>query len=149
MLVLPPILGEETWSSLVYSKVENENPHIILYEPDTKTLAELLGATWRLIELICILLLIIDVVSRMRGKALYFIHACRYIIVSFGVSASVYAGEHFIERCTRGFMSTQLSEFLDDMYTNYLGWHLTKDIKIFHSPDESKHFMFTNVAFIE
>lgn len=149
MWALPPMLEAKTWSSLVYSKVDYDNSDIKLYEPNTKTLAELLGATWRLIELICILLLIIDVVSRMRGKALYFIHACRYIIVSFGVSASVYAGEHFIERCTRGFMSTQLSEFLDDMYTNYLGWHLTKDIKIFHSPDESKHFMFTNVAFIE
>jgi hypothetical protein len=113
-----------------------------------KGFAEVLCFIWRLIEIICVILLIVDVISRMGGKALYFIHTSRFIIFTFGLSSLLYAGSKFLQYGTRGYMSTHLSEFIDDMYTNYFGWHLPSKVKIFNAPADG-YFMFINVTFIE
>jgi len=107
--------------------------------------SKVLCFVWRLVELICVLLLIIDVISRVTGKALYFIHASRYIIFTFGASACLNAGIEYRFAGSRGYMTIHLSEFLDDMYTNYLGWNLPFNIHIFNGDN----YMFSNTAFVE
>lgn len=110
--------------------------------------AELLCFIWRIIELICVLLLLIDVIMRMSGKALYFIHACRYIIFTFGASACIYGGSKFLFAGTRWYMSVHLYKFLEHMYMEYLGWDLPTNTDIFNPPADGL-IMFTNVTFWE
>ena len=121
--------------------------------------AQILCFVWRLIELICVILLVVDVISRMSGKALYFVHAARYIIFCFGFSALIYGGGKFADKGTRGYMTVHLMEFLDDMYANYLTWRLPSHVEIFNDIEPSTAtgtttvsiggFMFMNVVFFE
>lgn len=87
--------------------------------------------------MICVILLVIDIFSRMGGKPLYFIHASRFIITAFGLSSLIFAGSYMMPRGTRGYMTVHLREFVDDMYTNLFGWHVPSKINIFKKPNES------------
>lgn len=101
--------------------------------------------------MICVILLVIDIFSRMGGKPLYFIHASRFIITAFGLSSLIFAGSEMMLNGTRGYMTVHLFEFVDDMYTNLFGWHVPSKINIFKTPTPTtkSYFMFMNVTFIE
>lgn len=134
--------------------IGTDAPTIQTYATKNPTsFAEVLCFMWRLIELICVILLLADVISRMSGKALYFIHTSRFIIFTFGASACIYAGFKYAILGTRVYMTIHFIEWLNDMYYNYLGWYLPGKVDYFNVPTKGSttmtSFMFTNATFYE
>jgi len=115
---------------------------------DPSDFAEILCFIWRFIELICVLLLLIDVIMRATGKALYFIHASRFIVFAFGASSLLIAGIEFVALGTRGYLTVHFSEWMSDMYNDYLGWRIPIHTTVFNAPADN-YFMFINVTFYE
>ena len=135
-----------TYPLATYTSGANPNGFV---SKDPEGFAQLIGFIWRLVELICVVLLLVDVISRMSGKALYFIHAARFIIFSFGASAAIVGGLTFFQLGTRGYMTMFTFEFFQDMYGNYLGWYLPNNTEIFNEPTTTGGYLFTNATFWE
>lgn len=145
------------FSSVYLFSFASLDPAPNMYSRNPEKFAEFLCFVWRLVQVICVVLLVVDVISRMRGKALYFIHTSRFIITAFGLSSLIFTGLFYGPiRATRNYMTIHLAQFVDDMYANFFGWRLPSNTDVFNAPAEQlvrlpplDIFMFVNVTFIE
>lgn len=117
-------------------------------DKDPTDFAKFISFIWRLVEILCVLLLLADVIMRANGKALYFIHASRYIIFSFAASGCIMGGYKYVYLGTRYYMTIHLYNFYRRMYRNVLGWTFTESVELF-TPPTPKSIMFINATFWE
>jgi len=109
------------------------------------------GIIWRVIELVCVLIMVFDVLQRLSGTPKKFMSVFRYIVFSFTAVTPMIIGEKFT-LSYRGIIGILYEEWYEQMY---YGYFYTGYVNFFQpivnssGRDYPKYFHIGNVLFFE
>jgi hypothetical protein len=109
------------------------------------------GVIWKLVTLVCIVMMLFDMVSRLLGKPRKFLGLFRFLVFNYGMVNVVYLGR-FQTLVYRGILEFLWEEWYDQAYGDYFG---SGYFKVFGSVKNNagrpfpNFFHFINVYFVE
>lgn len=145
---------QNTSKTFFFLKNLDADPNLRVFELswlNGETVGKYIGIGAKILQLIFILIMIVDVISRSKGKNLNSMHLMRYVTFTYCASITFLLG--YQRDGFSGFHQGTNSQLLSEFYNRiYYGYYENTSIKIFNEAtvDGQKFgFIYTNSLFLE